>query len=377
VELAKPTDGFPLIRALTLDKLARRGLGGAAVVIAVLLVGCGSPSSTGAEPSADPSSAAQHAAAAPSRAARDLLGRFLAARVAGKGAQKYLSVPEKAIPLLYATTSGARYERSEFNRVRGIEWPYGLTAFRVRLFARGTMVEQLFFRGGRGGLGYKPDGFGTHIAPTTEGGRPVAVPYDLATGEVTLQVAHPWVSSGAGRHPIDLFGVSLIPPGSPPTTDGGQRNDWDGLMVSADPTLFGKCWQTGPRPVDAKALAKSIRSQPDLRATTPVAVSTKRAKALRMDVMIPAGASVRFCEGDASGLLSSLYDPNAGGSSFDRTGRAAGHASGERMRLYLFDAPKRSSIRVLAIAIVAPKSRFRSVVEAAAPVVDSVEFHAR
>jgi len=41
VELAKPTDGFPLIRALTLDKLARRGLGGAAVVIAVLLVGCG------------------------------------------------------------------------------------------------------------------------------------------------------------------------------------------------------------------------------------------------------------------------------------------------------------------------------------------------
>ncbi len=47
------------------------------------------------------------------------------------------------------------------------------------------------------------------------------------------------------------------------------------------------------------------------------------------------------------------------------------------MRLYLFDAPKGSSIRVLAVAIVAPKSRFKRVVKAAAPVVDSVEFHVR
>ena len=76
---------------------------------------------------------------------------FLAARIAGKGAQKYLSVPEKAIPLLYATTSGARYERANFGRVRGIKWPYGLTAFRVRLFAGATVVEQLLFThpGGR------------------------------------------------------------------------------------------------------------------------------------------------------------------------------------------------------------------------------------
>jgi hypothetical protein len=92
--------------------------------------------------------------------------------------------------------------------------------------------------------------------------------------------------------------------------------------------------------------------------------------------VIAAGASLRFCADGSGGILSSLVDPNAD-QSFDGTGRAKGRASGERMRLYLFDAPKRSSIRVLAVAIVAPKSRFKSVVKAAAPVVDSVEFHVR
>ena len=46
------------------------------------------------------------------------------------------------------------------------------------------------------------------------------------------------------------------------------------------------------------------------------------------------------------------------------------------MRLYLFDVPKGLSMRILAIAIVASESSFERAVEAAAPVVDSVEFHA-
>jgi hypothetical protein len=46
------------------------------------------------------------------------------------------------------------------------------------------------------------------------------------------------------------------------------------------------------------------------------------------------------------------------------------------MRLYLFDAPEGSSIRVLAIAIVAPASRMERAVQEAAPLVGSVEFHA-
>ena len=43
------------------------------------------------------------------------------------------------------------------------------------------------------------------------------------------------------------------------------------------------------------------------------------------------------------------------------------------MRLYLFDAPEESSIRLLAIAISVPESRFERAVEWAAPI---VEFHA-
>jgi len=307
---------------------------------------------------------------------RPNIGGFLAARIAGKGAQKYLSDPYQAIPLLYASTSGARYERARFGRVRGITWPYGLTAFKVRLFAGAAVVEQLFFfRSGSNGLEYQPDGYGTHIAPTTENGRAVAVPYDLAAGDVTLEVAHPWVSTALFT--IDAF-FRLIPRSANvrPTTDGGERNDWDLLKVSTDPTLFGRCWQTGPRPVDARALATTIRSDPDLGATAPVAVSVRGAEALMMDLVIAAGASLRFCENESGGILSPLVDEDAD-QSFDGKGGATGHASGERMRLYLFDAPKRSSIRVLAVAIVAPKSRFKRVVKAAAPVVDSVEFHVR
>lgn len=43
---------------------------------------------------------------------------------------------------------------------------------------------------------------------------------------------------------------------------------------------------------------------------------------------------------------------------------------------YLFDRPEGSSMRTMAIAIVAPESSFQKAMEAASPVVDSVEFHA-
>jgi hypothetical protein len=46
------------------------------------------------------------------------------------------------------------------------------------------------------------------------------------------------------------------------------------------------------------------------------------------------------------------------------------------MRLYLVDAPEGSSIRILAIAVQAPEARFAQVLEAAAPIIDSIEFHA-
>ncbi len=308
----------------------------------------------------------------------ELLNGFLEARVAGEAARQYLNDPEQDIPLLYATTSGAPYERAEFERVPGIEWPYGWMGFKVRLFAGDTVVEQLLFMGrrdGRPGLEYQPDGFGTHIAPTIENGQPVAVPYSFSGGEVTLQPAHPWVFHDGVRV------IYLIPegPGVRPTTDGGERTDWDQLVLMADPALGGAGCQAGPDPADAAALAESIRSNPDLGATAPVPVSVGGAEALMIDVVIAAGATITVAADEqanlcSNGVVSLVYDVYAEGSVAN--GSVTGHATGDWMRLYLFDVAEGSSMRTLAIAIVAPESSFERVVEAAVPVVNSVEFHA-
>jgi hypothetical protein len=91
----------------------------------------------------------------------DATEAFLSARVAGAGAEAYLTEgyaePSPTVPLLYATINGDRYERFEIADVQ--EWPdwpsgsYGLT---VRLFARGgkDVVEQQFqvWPGSRGQL---------------------------------------------------------------------------------------------------------------------------------------------------------------------------------------------------------------------------------
>jgi hypothetical protein len=47
-----------------------------------------------------------------------------------------------------------------------------------------------------------------------------------------------------------------------------------------------------------------------------------------------------------------------------------------RMRLYLVDLPEGSATRILAIVVFGSHGAFESMVEAAAPVLDSFEFHA-
>lgn len=327
--------------------------------------------------------------------ASELLNGFIAARVAGQGAEQYLNslypdVPPEEIPLLYATSSGVPYERGEFEPVPDVEWPYGFRAFKVRLFAGDSVVEQLFFMPyddpeyfptvGRPGLEYQPHGFATDIAPATENGRPVPLPYSDFGGEVSLHAAHPWVfvdgDSGYGR----VLG-RLIPEGVGPTTDGGSRNEWAELILMADPAAVeveGGC-QIGPTPADAEALAASIRSYP-LEATFPVAVSAGVLEGLMLDVKISAGAIIcgpSTIEGNVEdGVLSPVFDQDAPFLVDVDDGLATGVATGEWMRLYLFDTPEGSAMRILAIAIVAPESDFARAVEAAQPVVDSLEFRA-
>lgn len=303
------------------------------------------------------------------------LNGFLEARVAGAGAEQYLS-NEEVIPLLYTTTSGTRYERAEFEQVPGIEWPHGYTAFKVRLFAGNTMVEQLFFAGSDGSLlSYERDGFATDIAPTTENGQPVAVSYGLFLGEVTLNAAHPWVINDNPTYPNPLGRLIPEGPGMPPTTDGGQRHEgWDQLFLIADPELLGGPCQGGPNSVDAAALAESIRSHPSIEATAPMVVNVGGAEALMMDVKIAAGTTIymlRDVHGDLcrAGILSPVLGLAPGGPSGNQ-------ATGDWMRVYLVDAPEGSSMRTLGIAIVAPEARFQRVMEAAAPILNSITFHA-
>jgi hypothetical protein len=84
-----------------------------------------------------------------------------------------------------------------------------------------------------------------------------------------------------------------------------------------------------------------------------------------MDVMAATGASVCDVWGGPQ-----VVTPN------DLDDRGIGLEHGHLMRLYLLDLPG-GSARILAIAIVAPEARFERVAEAAAPIVDSFEFHAR
>jgi hypothetical protein len=79
------------------------------------------------------------------------LEAFLSARVAGEGAEAYLTEgyyrSRPRVPLLYATTEGHRYERFEIGAVEGPRWPAGVyNSVKVRLFARGgeVVVEQDF-----------------------------------------------------------------------------------------------------------------------------------------------------------------------------------------------------------------------------------------
>jgi hypothetical protein len=84
----------------------------------------------------------------PSEAETAHLEAFLQARIDGEGAEEYLYHGAEGFPLLYATTTGAPYERSEFELVGGPEWsPLFKGMFKVRLFAENgeTVVEQFIW----------------------------------------------------------------------------------------------------------------------------------------------------------------------------------------------------------------------------------------
>ena len=276
---------------------------------------------------------------------------FLQARIAGEGAEGYVVWQE--VPLLYATTAGARYERFEIERVSEPWWPYGGMDFTVRLFADGgeTVVEQpisLEHDGfvESGGLPPRATTAYFHIASeTTENGQPVPVPYHFFGGTVSASAAAPWLKSLHFEDALaaDDQALERVALGA------------DSVQVSCQPS---------PATADAASLAASIQSDPDLVATAPVEVTIGGIAGLQMDLTLAPGA--RSCPEDRKGS-----EPNPE----DRI-RGTGFPLelGSRMRLYLVDVPDAPATHILAIAVVAPDARFEAVLEAAMPIIESIEF---
>jgi hypothetical protein len=282
-------------------------------------------------------------------AATARLEDLLAARIEGHGAEGYVDVVGSGsrgssveVPLLYATTSGARYERYELELASGPQWPYGDMVFEVRLFAdRGETVVEQQIAWSNSRLFQYPTG-------TTENGLPVAGPYVFVDGEVTLSAASPWDRLS------DDVGLEL------------NDSRVERIELAADPLPIAAGCTRGPAPADAEALASSVQADPDLAATAPAGVRVGSLDGLVMDVTVAPGASV--CDYARSPAVLTQGDRES----------FRAHVALERrsrMRLYLLDIPEGSATRILAIAIVAPEARFDAVMAAAAPVRDSIEVH--
>jgi hypothetical protein len=339
---------------LTIEQPVRRDASGIWVVTEWELLKPGEPSSLFDHLSPDFTGRQVEQVAPLSDAeAEAFLEAFLEARVEGQGAEQHvLSEPQgspfedKEVPLLYATTDGTGYERYQIDRVRGPEWPSGWMEYRVQLFAEETVVEQSFAvirqDGGRLGLVY---GYSfTDQLSTTENGQSVAVPYSLLDGEVTFEAAPPWEGTTLDRTYALLGRI-----------EGGSASQFTMLSAVSDP-LMGEGCEPGPAATDADALVRSIRSNSDLEATDPVPVRIGGIDAWQMDVVAPG----QLQDGDCAPVV------------LERVFLTAD----ERMRLYVFDLPVGMSATVLAIAISAHESLFDDVLEAATPVLDSLEIHA-
>jgi len=272
--------------------------------------------------------------------ATERLEGFLEARIAGRGAEYQVDVYAGWIggefPLLYATTSGAPYERFEYERVDGPNWPYGgYITFSVRLFADdgATVVEQEIYSHWDGGLSAGIEGGLALGGTTTENGRPVPMPFAAFDGEVTY-------SSPAQN--------SMVV---------GDLREPTGLLDFTDPVVFWSDCARGPVPADAAAFAQAVIADPNFETTAPVAARIGGVEAVAMDVALsPAGRVCSAYRTDAQRWIHAL-EP------------------GKRLRLFLVDLPEGMSMRTLAITVVAPKENFEEVIEETAPIIESIEFH--
>jgi hypothetical protein len=285
--------------------------------------------------------------------ATERLEEFLAARIAGNGAEGYVVVePNADVPLLYATTSGATYDRYEVERVEGPRWPDGQMTFLVRLFADddATVVQHE--------ISLYQGGLWLDANSTTENRQPVAVSYTSADGEVTVSAPSPWnMWWPEADHVADVgvwFGLM-------------ERDSFesDTSIGFVDPVAYDTwCANKGGSPLlsvpaDAAAIAQQVIANPNFETTAPVPARIGGLDAISLDVALaPGGAGCRVGMIVISRWIHTIaWDP------------------GLRLRLYLVDLPENMSVETLAITVVAPEDRFEEVIAETEPIIDSIEFH--
>ncbi|MEP7159155.1 MAG: hypothetical protein ABI797_06985 [Chloroflexota bacterium] len=289
--------------------------------------------------------------------ATERLEEFLAARIAGSGAEGLVQVNDDAdAPLLYATTSGAPYDRYEIERVDRPMWPYGKVFFSARLFADGdaTVVEQIIV--------WEPgEGLWLDYGTTTENGQPVDLSHTSADGEVTVSAPSTWdVLWPAPDHALaqDVwFGMLWA---DVPDRDGDAYTI--GLV---DPVAYDAwCAANGGTPLlsvpaGAAAIAQELIADPDYETTAPVAARVGGVEAVSIDVSLAPGGP-RCINGITP---------------ISRWVHALATGPELRLRLYLVDLPEGMSVQTLAITVVAPEARFEEFIEESAPIIDSIQFH--
>lgn len=287
--------------------------------------------------------------------ATERLEEFLAARIAGEGAEGRVRVQADVhvdVPLLYATTSGAPYERYEIERVEGPGWPYGEMTFLARLFADGdaTIVEQEIRTDQSVRLWLDANA-------TTENGQPVAVSYTSADGEVTVSAPSPWNMWWPEESHQRAVGVwfGLMEWGS---------HESETSIGFVDPVAYD-AWCAAndgspllSAPADAAAIAQHVIADPNFETTAPVAARVGGLEAVSIDVALaPGGRSCGVGMIVISRWIHELWEPSL------------------RLRLYLVDLPESMSVDTLAITVVAPEAQFEGVLADAAPIIESIEFH--
>ena len=296
--------------------------------------------------------------------ATERLEEFLAARIAGTGAEGHVQVdPDIDVPLLYAITSGAPYERYEIERVDGPLWPYGRMTFSARLFADGdaTVVEQK--------IGWEPgEGLWLDANSTTENGQPVVVSYTSSDGEVSASAPSTWglYWRGVGSQANVWFGILWRD--SEPYYESGES------IGFVDPVAYDAyCAANGGSPLlsapaDAAAIAQQLMADPNFETTAPVAAQVGGVEAVSIDVALAPGG--RPCT-TLGGIVISRWIHSLALSPSTTTEPDPGL----RLRLYLVDLPQGMSVQTLAITVVAPADSFEEFIAETAPIIESIEFH--